>query len=115
MLTRRVGPDAAVNQIETGVAEATNDVATVTFLLQGGTRLQVTRVCWSYSADPTGGGLSMTGVSVPPELDITKGGPGALSFDAAFALKATTVTVSLAAGGGGVVGKLYVEAIRTPA
>jgi hypothetical protein len=69
-------------------------------------------VAWSYSGDPTGGKLTIAlGGTTIFEVDITSGGPGLLNFDKNSLYdrnqtKNQTLTITLAAGGGSVVGKL---------
>ena len=72
-------------------------------------------IAWSYSGDPTGGKctVSIGGVNVF-EVDVTSGGPGLLHFDQhelynASQTKNEALQVTLAAGGGSVVGKLQIR------
>jgi hypothetical protein len=71
----------------------------------------LTKLVWSYSGDPTSGNLVTTGLAKNINVDITKGGPGALQFGVAEGTTNTIVTVTLADGGVGIAGKLYVEGI----
>ena len=115
MLARILGSNIGRETVLGLAASAVGVAASVTFPAQGGTKLEITKVIWSYSGDPAAGNLSMTGPVVAPDVDITKGGPGALSgFGAIIAPTNVGITVTLASGGGGVTGKLYVEAVRRP-
>lgn len=68
----------------------------------------LSKVVWSYNADPTNGRLTITlgGVTVL-DVDITKGGPGALQFGAITGTAAIVVTLAH----GGVTPKLYAEGV----
>lgn len=67
-------------------------------------------VAWSYDGDPTGGKLTIELGSTDFEVDITTGGPGVLKFseNPIVVTKNTAVTLTLAAGGASVTGKLNV-------
>jgi hypothetical protein len=68
-------------------------------------------VQWSYSDTPTGGKITATeGSAVLWEHHITSGGPGGLSPDV-LGTAATAMVVTLAAGGGSVIGRLTVRAV----
>jgi hypothetical protein len=71
-------------------------------------------VAWSYSDTPTGGKLTLTGGNVNYEVDITASGPGVLDLDYAAASDGN-VTITLAAGGGTVVGKVNAKYSYEPA
>jgi hypothetical protein len=64
-------------------------------------------VYWSYSAAPTGGGLTITNDGDTFDVDITAAGPGFLPFYAPLG-KSSAMVVTLKAGGPGVVGKINV-------
>lgn len=72
-------------------------------------------VAWSYSGDPTGGKCTVTiGGATVFEVDVTSGGPGLLNFDKhelynQLQTKNQPLVVTLAAGGGSVVGKLQIR------
>lgn len=95
---------------------AGNTAAVVTYSAPGaGICHVINGVAWSYSAAPTGGRLTITddGNTVL-DIDITAAGPGSLCF--AHPLKGTAnkaVVVTLAAGGGVIVGKVNVLGKRT--
>ncbi len=73
-----------------------------------GTRYVIHNIQWSYSATPTNGRLTVSDGTTRLDLDITAAGPGVIPVcipcdeDAAM-------TVTLASGGGTVVGKLNVQ------
>ena len=112
MLARILG--GVIGTEETIAAAATGgDNAPVSVTLQGGpnTKLALSKIAWSYSGTPTGGRISMTGPTVLPDLDVTAGGPGGLQFGAVVAPAGTPIVITLAAGGVGVIGKLYAEGV----
>ena len=65
-------------------------------------------IVWSYDDAPTDGKLTMAfGETTIFEVDITAGGPGELLLDPIVGMTDTgTLTITLAAGGAGVTGKL---------
>lgn len=65
-------------------------------------------VAWSYSNTPTGGNLTIKdGSNVVFNLDITAGGPGSILFRVPLrATPGNTLTITLAAGGASVSGKV---------
>ena len=64
-------------------------------------------IYWSYSADPTGGRLTIAGGGFGFDVDITVGGPGFIPFYVPqHATNNTAIVITLAAGGAGIVGKL---------
>lgn len=72
-----------------------------------GLAIHVGSVHWSYSAAPTGGGLTLTDGTTAIDFHITAAGPGSMVFDPALRFAAgATVTATLAGGGGAVVGKI---------
>jgi hypothetical protein len=94
------------------LATATHAAATVTYAADTTGRSHVAyKIHWSYSADPTGGRLTVTdGATVIHDQDVTKGGPGFVEFSRPLAGTANTaMTVTLADGGAAVVGKVKVE------
>jgi hypothetical protein len=93
------------------VANATNAAATVTYAAAGAGKYNViTGVAWSYSAAPTGGNLQIAdGANVLLNIDITAAGPGFFMFPTPKkGSNNTALTLTLAAGGAGVVGRLSV-------
>ena len=73
-------------------------------------RHKIYSVVWSYSADPTGGSLTSTGLRGTGELfyNITVGGPGAVPMPPVYADLGSDVTFTLAAAGGAIVGTLSI-------
>lgn len=64
------------------------------------------KIIWSYSDAPTGGRLTVIdGATTVLDIDITNGGPGALTLMEPMAINSAMV-ITLASGGGAVVGKL---------
>lgn len=73
----------------------------------------VRKIHYSYSAAPTGGGLTIAeGALTLFQLDITGSGYGTVDFSPALQQPTanTPLTITLLAGGGSVVSKLNVEA-----
>jgi hypothetical protein len=93
---------------------ASNTAAVVTLAaVDAFTRHLIHRVAWSYNGDPTGGRLTISdGGTTFFDVDITKSGPGSLHFSTPCGFN-SAVVVTLAAGGGGITGKLYVESTTT--
>lgn len=91
---------------------AGNTPAVVTRPAAADKRTTITKVVWSYDGDPVGGMLTITvaGAQVLKHA-ITKGGPGALQFGALEGGNGQAVVITLAAGGAGVIGRLYVEGL----
>ena len=94
-------------------ASGTNADAVVTFTNSSTSKLGYLggRVIWSYSADPTGGRLTVVaGATTLLDVDIPKGGPGFLDIDGFDPPAGSTdnVVATLYAGGSGIVGKLNV-------
>lgn len=72
------------------------------------TRIILSRVVWSYSAVPTGGKVTITGSGTSFEFDITAAGPGSLPLLYVCSINVDCV-ITLAGGGGAIVGKVNVE------
>lgn len=89
---------------------AANTAAVVTFPA-GDFAWSLLGVLWSYSGDPTGGGLTISDGTTTLDFDITKGGPsGWQEFPCVGFKLGAALTVTLKAGGAGVTGKLNVAA-----
>ena len=87
-----------------------NADVTVTILGLPNLRHRIYTVGWSYSAAPTAGKVSSTGLEGnQTDLDITAGGIGQLPYPPVDGRVGTAVSVTLAAGGGTVVGKLVIK------
>jgi hypothetical protein len=101
----------------TAATAAANTAVVVTLAAVAGYRHHVPQVIWSYSAAPTGGRLSVSGLDDTQTLDfdITAGGPGAILFPPLVGKVNTAVVITLAAGSGAVVGKLNVFHVALPA
>ncbi len=66
----------------------------------------VTGVYWSYNGTPTAGNLTANDGSDEFDIDITTSGPGFVMFNTGFIFaRAQAVTLTIAAGGSGIVGK----------
>lgn len=90
-------------------APAADTAASITLAAVAERRQCCLKPVWSYSAQPTGGQLTITtGGEVIFQIDITEGGPGFLPVQLRGKLGQNLV-VTLAAGGGGVTGKINVE------
>lgn len=90
-----------------------NAAAVVTRPAPATGRTWITKATWSYSNDPAGGRLWIQdGATVIFDIDITRGGPGSLQFNNdGRSSPGNALTVTLAAGGAGIVGKLNVEGL----
>ncbi len=101
------GDAAMVNVGAGGAASAITVAAPAT---GSGKSVLIERVDWSYSAAPTGGGLTVTdGTLTFFSIDITAGGQGSAEINRRITLE-TNAVVTLLAPGGAVVGKLNVIA-----
>lgn len=70
----------------------------------------IDQVVFSYSGGVPAGGLTITDGTQTLAIDIVGGGPGALYLPEGFAgSRGAAVTVTLAAGGAGITGKLNVQ------
>jgi len=65
---------------------------------------------WSYSSNPTGGGITVAVGSTIFQIDIKSAGSGQMIFQAGkFGAVGTAMVITLAAAGGSTVGKLNVS------
>lgn len=87
---------------------ASNTAAVITYPLVSGAQHVIHSLEWSYNVAPTGGNLKVEdGASTVFSVDVTAAGPGFIIFEPALAgTAATAMTVTLAAGGNGVTGKV---------
>ena len=70
-------------------------------------------ILWSYSDTPTGGRLTVTGGGFNLDVDIIAGGPDHIPFSIPqHAMNDEDIVITLAAGGGAVVGKLNLLGVR---
>ena len=96
-------------------APAADTAAVVTKAAGGdGTFNVVGGIYWSYDDDPTGGGITIKdGATTVFSISITSGGTGFLPFTPPIRVSDNAaLVVTLAAGGGTVVGKLSLNAWR---
>lgn len=111
MLTRTAGNqisgEALISNVVTSVAN-TDGIITVAAVADK--RHTLHKLVWSYSAAPTGGGITVSGGAVTLDIDVTAAGPGSLSINYLCAVN-TAMVVTIKAGSGTVVGKLYIERI----
>lgn len=90
-------------------ASGTNAPAVVTVPGETGARRHVSKVVFSYSDAPTAGLLTVAvGADLRLSLGITAGGPGPLNLNIRGDVS-TPIVITLAAGGSGIRGDLYVE------
>jgi hypothetical protein len=92
---------------------ASHAAITITFTGETNCREVLTWLCWSYSLDPVAGGITITdGAShIIFQIDITKGGPGAIPLPYIPTSIGGTLAVVLADGGAGCTGKLNVYSV----
>lgn len=93
--------------------EGTNADATLVYPVPplGASYINISGILWSYSQPPTGGGLILTETNsghVWMDIDITQDGPGQLLFNPVRRFEGPSLTITLRAGGAGIVGKLSV-------
>lgn len=93
----------------TSASSGSNASVSITLVGRAGMRHKVQQITWSYSSAPAGS-LSTTGFEGDElAFDITAGGPGGLALPpSAYGAVGASVVVSLAAGGGGITGKINV-------
>lgn len=95
---------------------AANTAVVRTFAAVPGQIHRLTALAWSYSAAPTGGRiLVQDGAATRLDLDITAGGqaPDAMPPGGIQGTVNTAMTVTLAAAGVGIVGKLFTAKITS--
>lgn len=87
---------------------AANQAATVAISGVAGVGVYCSGVVWSYSGAPTGGRLTIqSGSDTLLDIDIAVSGPDSVMFPQPLLLgNSAAVTFTLAAGGGGVTGKV---------
>jgi hypothetical protein len=94
---------------------AANTNAVITRAAVPGKRSALTKLVWSYSADPTATATLVVshGGSVLLRIYILKGGPGSLNFQGRLCQgnENTDLTITLAAGGSGITGTLGAEGL----
>lgn len=100
-----------LQNVSTKVATATNAAAAVTYAATAGVRWILHYLLWSYTGSPVGS-ITITDGTTTIVLDITVGGPGYVGFEFVGVVGAA-VTVTLAAGGSGVVGRVATVAVQS--
>ncbi len=91
-----------------GQAPAANTDAVVVLAAVAAQAWSLSQIAWSYSAAPAAGSLTIAWGTVSMVFLITAGGPGQLLFPQPLRFPINTVvTITLAAGGGVVVGTVY--------
>ena len=113
--TNNLSVGGAANQAATVVLAGATTAGTGPGLGQGAVTnpaVIVRELWWSYSGTPTGGRVTLNdGTGNVFDWDITAGGPGFKRWDPPQALAAgTQLTATIAAGGGGVTGKIGLDA-----
>lgn len=104
-------PNPFVAQLFAGDVSATADTAAVvTVAADAAQEWVVTSVHWSYTAAPTGGSLTIALDGDDFVIDISLTGASYYEFPSGLRVgsKNTALVVTLAAGGGGISGKLCV-------
>lgn len=101
----------------TAATAAADTAVVITLAAEAGKRHYIPEILWSYSGTPTGGRITISGLDNTQtlDLDIISGGPGPLLFPPLAGKINTAVVITLAAGGGSVVGKLNVFHTALPA
>lgn len=91
------------------VQSGANTAASITLTASPDQRHKLQEVLWSYSGTPTGK-ITVTGLEGDDmDVDVTAGGTGAIPLPpAAYGRVNTSVVITIAAGGAGVIGKLNV-------
>lgn len=102
-------PDEATSSANAAVA--------ITLAAVTGKRHYLAMVLWSYSDTPTGGRLTVSGLdnSETLDIDIVAAGPGPVLLPPLAGKVGTAMVITLAAGGGTVVGKLNIMTATLPA
>ena len=112
MITKLLSGILRTNEpVQTQHFPAANTAAIVTISANVVRLVGIHKIQWSYSADPTGCRLTISDATLGTikDFDITKSGPGSISFTATRGSVDSIMTITLAAGGVGITGKLMVE------
>lgn len=102
-------PTAEAKALPAGATPAGNTAAVQTIVPSSGKKsVAISGVMWSYSGNPTGGNLQISdGNTVVKNIDIPSGGQNWIPFPVPLrATQGNTLTLTLAAGGNGVSGKV---------
>ena len=112
MLNKLIGGSSISPQSITRLQHtpAANTNAVNSIVANAAQRFIVHGIQWSYSAAPTNGRLTVSDGTTRVDLDITAAGPGAISCAIPCDYGAA-LTITLAAGGGTVVGKLSSQVV----
>ncbi len=103
-------PDPNVEWGWTVHAPSADTAAVVALAAAEDIRHVVTCILWSYNATPTGGSLTITDGTTTIVVAVVDQGPGKIDLPRAFCgIQGDAVTVTLAAGGGGVTGRVNVQ------
>lgn len=70
---------------------------------------------FGYDDDPTGGMITVTDGITTQRIPVTQSGPGFLPFDTTRWYENRVVTITLAGGGGAIVGYITVHGVRAEA
>lgn len=110
MLIKLAGQTALRDSILSAIhVPAAATAAVITLAAVAGKKHWLHSIQWSYSADPTGGRLTVvTGVTTRFDVDITTGGPGGFSLEI-VADENEAMVITLASGAGAVVGKINAQ------
>lgn len=113
--SQRVFPQAIPASGDQSATGAGGAATAITVTGQSGRNVCIKQVSWSYSDTPTGGSITIADSAGSPvtyfSLHVTAGGPGGWTFSPALSLPAgLNSVVTLAAPGGAIVGKLFVNA-----
>ena len=110
MLVKVVGQNALRETVRNAMhVPAGNTAAVITIAAVANRKHWLHNIQWSYSADPTGGRLTVTSGGVTKfDVDIITGGPGGFGLEIVGGVN-EEVVITLAAGGGVIVGKLNAQ------
>jgi len=114
MLVRLNGNQVAAEGVsDKVVTSAGGNAGVITVTAIAERRHILHKLVWSYSDTPTNGGITISGGNVTLDIDIVNPGPGSLSINYLCSVN-TNLVVTIKAGGGAVVGKLYIEHTLQP-
>ena len=110
MLVKVVGQNALRETVRNALhVPAAATAAVVTIAAVANRKHWIHNIQWSYSADPTGGRLTITSGGVTKfDVDITTSGPGGFGLEIVGGVN-EEIVITLASGAGAVVGKLNVQ------
>jgi hypothetical protein len=110
MLVKVVGQTALRETVRSAVhVPAAATAAVITIAAVANRKHWIHNIQWSYSADPTGGRITITSGGVTKfDVDVTTGGPGGFGLEIVGGVN-EEIVITLASGGGTVVGKLNAQ------